>query len=71
MNIEDHIDCLFSPNVSSIIEHTHTELDDIIYSQIVTSAFSSVFNDVYNNVTVIRNGLAIDTLFWTLNEYEY
>jgi hypothetical protein len=71
MNIEDHIDCLFGPNVSSIIEHTHTELDDIIYSQTSTRVFSSVFNGLYNNVTAIRNGLAIDTLLWTLDEYEY
>lgn len=70
VNIEDHIDCLYSPT-APWVENLNIKLDDNIHSQINTRAFSSVFNGVYNNVTVIRNGLAIDTLFWTLNEYEY
>jgi hypothetical protein len=70
MNIEKYIDCLFSFN-ALLIEDLNIKLDDIIYSQINTRAFSSVFSGLYNNVTAIRDGLALDTLFWTLNEYEY
>lgn len=71
MNIEDHIDCLYSPT-APWVENLNIKLDDIIYLQINTRAFSSVFIGLYlNNVTVIRRESAIDTLFRTLNEYEY
>lgn len=70
INIEDHIDCLFGPH-EPLVEDLYTKLDDISFSQIDTFAFSSVFNSVYNNVTTLRDGLVIDTLFWTLIEYEY
>jgi hypothetical protein len=71
VNIEDHIDCLYSPT-APWVENLNIKLDDIIYLQINTRAFSSVFIGLYlNNVTVIRRESAIDTLFWTLNEYEY
>lgn len=55
MNIEDHIDCLYSPT-APWVENLNIKLDDIIYLQINTRAFSSVFIGLYlNNVTVIRD----------------
>jgi hypothetical protein len=66
MNIEDHIDCLYSPT-APWVENLNIKLDDIIGIHV----FSSVFHSLSNNVAVISRELAEDTLFSTLNEYEY
>jgi hypothetical protein len=69
MNIEDQIGCLYSSRVSLIQENI--PLGDITISQIGIHVFSLVFHSLSNNVAVISRELAEDTLFSTLNEYEY
>jgi hypothetical protein len=70
MNIEDTIYCLFRPNDNvRLISDLQDELDDKI-SQVSYETFGSV-HSLYKNVSVVFLDIGVNTLFWTLNEYEY